>query len=308
MLLLAILPAAAMAIPSTETVLSTLAPEQGAEVAAYEVNIDSARLERLKKLNPIARFRHKNGLTTVNPSTGMIDSTLYIRSQHKRHIERVNRNDLRATFVPKGQWMVGGTINFNEWDTDNNNFLVLKNMNLQGHTFSGSPYIGYFVAKNLAVGGRYSYNRNYFYLGQFDLNLGEDFNISLSDLYYLGHKHQGSAFMRSYMPIGKSKIFGVFTELDATYSQTTSKNSTGTGQDYDGTYGVTHAVQLGFMPGLAVFMTDFVAAECSIGVMGLNYKWGDTRTNRVESGYSRGGGANFQFNLFSVNIGITFYL
>lgn len=236
------------------------------------------------------------------------DSTFYARSLRKRHIERVNRDDLRATFVPKGQWMAGGTINFQEWDTDNINMLVLKNMNIEGHTFSISPTVGYFVAKNLAIGGRYSYSRNYFYLGQFDLNLGEDFNISLEDLYYLGHTHKGSFFMRNYMPIGKSRIFGFFSEIAASYAQSTSKNSTGKGVDYDGSYEVTHALQLGFTPGLTAFFTDFAAAEVSIGVMGLNYKWGDMTTNQVESGRIRNGGANFKFNLFSVNIGIVFYL
>ena len=236
------------------------------------------------------------------------DSTLYARNLKKRHIERVNRDDLKATFIPKGQWMFGGTINFQEWDTDNIDMLVLKNMAIQGHTFSISPSVGYFVAKNLAVGARYNYSRNYFFLGQFDLNLGEDFNISLEDLYYLGHTHKGTVFMRNYMPIGRSKIFGFFSEIGASYAQSSAKNSTGRGTDYDGTFEKTHTIQLGFTPGMTAFFTDFAAAEVSIGVMGLNYKWGEATANQVETGTIRQGGANFKFNLFSVNIGMTFYL
>lgn len=236
------------------------------------------------------------------------DSTLYARNLKKRHIERVNRDDLKATFVPKGQWMAGGTINFQEWDTDNLDMLVLKNMAVEGHTFSISPSVGYFVAKNIAVGARYNYSRNYFFLGQFDLNLGEDFNISLEDLYYLGHTHKGTVFMRNYMPIGRSKIFGFFSEIGASYAQTAAKNSTGRGEDFDGSFEKSHTVQLGFTPGMTAFFTDFAAAEVSIGVMGLNYKWGDTMANQVDPGRIRQGGANFKFNLFSVNIGMTFYL
>lgn len=247
-------------------------------------------------------------IVAVTPATP--DSSLYARSLSKRHIERVNRDDLKATFIPKGQWMVGGTINFQQWDADSYDMLVLKNMQYNGYSFSGSPYFGYFVKNNLAVGGRYTYSRNNFELDQFDLNLGEDFNISLADLYYLGHRHQASAFIRNYMPIGRSKIFGFFAEVDATYAQTVSKNSTGRVEDktYDGTYRTTHAVQLGFMPGLTAFVTDFAAVECSIGVMGLNYKWGEATANRVETSKIHNGGANFQFNLFSVNLGMTFYL
>lgn len=238
------------------------------------------------------------------------DDTPYERSLKKRHIERVNRDDLKATFIPKGQWMVGGTINFQQWDTESLDMLVLKNMQYNAYTFSGSPYFGYFFKNNTAVGARYSYSRNNFELDQFDLNLGEDFNISLADLAYIGHRHQASAFIRNYMPIGKSKIFGFFTEIDATYAQNTSKNSTGLVEDktFDGTYLKTHSVQLGFMPGLTAFVHDFAAVECSIGVMGLDYKWGVATANRVENSKIKSGGANFKFNLFSVNIGMTFYL
>lgn len=238
------------------------------------------------------------------------DDTVYARSLKKRHIERVDRDALKATFIPKGQWMVGGTINYQQWDTESLDLLVLKNMQYNAYSFSGSPYFGYFVKNNLAVGGRYSYSRNNFQLDKFDLDLGEDFNISLADLNYIGHSHKASAFIRNYMPIGKSKIFGFFAEVDATYAQNTSKNSTGRVDEktYDGTYLKTHAIELGFVPGLTAFVTDFAAVECSIGVMGLDYKWGEATANRVEKSEIKSGGANFRFNLFSVNIGMTFYL
>ena len=233
---------------------------------------------------------------------------IWDRSQQKRKIERVPRESLKATFVPKGQWMIGGTVNFSEWDTDNYNWLVLKNVDIEGHTFSGSPYFGYFVANNLAIGGRYNYSRNYLYLGKFDLNLGEDFNIALEDIYYLGHTHTADFFVRPYLPIGKSNIFGAFCEIRAGYAHTTSKNSTGSGTEYDGSFTKTNTVQLQVCPGMAVFATDFLAVEASIGIMGIKYRWADQKTNQVETGRVRSGGANFRFNFLSINIGLTFYL
>lgn len=233
---------------------------------------------------------------------------LWDRSQKKRKIERVSRESLKSTFVPKGQWMVGGTVNFTEWDTDNYNLLVLKNVDFEGHIISGSPYFGYFVANNLCVGARYNYSRNYFYLGKFDLNLGEDFNIALEDLYYLGHSHTADIFMRPYLPIGRSNIFGAFCEIRAGYSHTTSKNSTGSGADYDGSFTKANTVQLQVCPGMTVFATDFLAVETSIDIMGFKYRWVDQKTNQVETGRVRSGGANFRFNFLSINIGLTFYL
>ena len=256
------------------------------------------------------------------PASMMYDSTRtaakpslyerYLERQDKkgRHIERVPREDLNATFIPKGQWMFGGSISFNEWDDDNLNYLVLKNIDFEGHTFGISPYFGYFFTKNMCVGGRFNYSRYYFNLGRFDLNLGEDFNISLSDLYYLEHDFDCSAFLRTYMPLGKSKVFGFFSEIDLTYGHAKGKNTTGvkgtTG--YEGTMEHVNSIQIGFCPGLTAFTTDFMAVECSIAVMGLQYKWKDQKTNQVENGKSRSGGANFKINLFSVNLGMTFYL
>ena len=240
--------------------------------------------------------------------SAMYDRYMQRQQMRGRHLQRVDRDALKAVFIPKGQWMMGGTINYQEWDTDNINLLVLKNMDIEGHTFSASPYFGYFVAHNLAVGARYNYLRNYFYLGDFDLNLGEDFNISLEDLYYLEHKHEVSAFLRTYMPLGRSNIFGFFGEIRGTYAYANGKNSTGRDTEFDGSYEHVHSVQLGFCPGMTAFVTDFMAVEASIGVMGLKYRWKDQKTNQVEKGSSKMGGANFKFNLFSVNLGMTFYL
>lgn len=230
------------------------------------------------------------------------------KMQERRKIKRVDRDMLRSVFIPKGEWLLGGTINYQEWDTENINILVLKNIDFEGHVFSATPYFGYFVANNLAIGGRYNYHREYFYLGKFDLNLGEDFNISLEDLYLLQHTHEASIFMRNYMSLGKSNIFGVFGEVRASYARSTGKNTTGSGTEYDGSYGHTNTISLSICPGMTVFATDFLAAEASIDIMGLKYRWRDQTTNRVENGSSRSGGANFKFSLLSINLGLTFYL
>lgn len=237
----------------------------------------------------------------------------------KRHIQRVERGAMKTVFIPKGMWMTGATVNFRSWDNENQNLLVLKDLNMDGHTFGISPAIGYFVGNNIALGVRYNYSRNYFYLGNLDINLGEDFNISLDDLYYLEHKHSGSFFVRTYMSLFGSKLMGFFSEVRATYSHASGKNSTGRRDDdldvntLDGTYEKVNTVQLGFTPGVCCFITNYAAVEASIGVLGVDYKWSKYKnlhpgSTEYEYGKSRSGGANFRFNLFSINIGMTFYL
>ena len=269
-------------------------------------NVPDSVIARAVRLGVMQALQEQQGKQEIQPRPDYLKT--WDRMQERRKIKRVDRDIMRAVFIPKGQWMMGTTFNYQEWDTDNINLLVLKNMDVEGHTFSVSPYFGYFFANNLAVGARYNYHRDYFFLGKFDLNLGEDFNISLEDLYYLGHTHEATAFLRTYMALGRNNIFGFFSEIRATYAHTVAKNTTGKGVDFDGSYERAHALQLTFCPGMAVFVTDFMAAEASIGVMGLKYKWKNQTTNRVEEGKSRSGGANFKFNLFSINLGMTFYL
>ena len=124
----------------------------------------------------------------------------------------------------------------------------------------------------------------------------------------LAEKYEASGFFRSYIPVGRSKIFGLFNEVRLTYGYAQGKNSTGSGVTYDGTYQTTHNLEIGFAPGVTAFITDFAAAEVSMGIMGFDFKWVDQKTNQVETGKRRTSSGNFKINLFSINIGMTFYL
>ena len=241
----------------------------------------------------------------------------YEQNLQKRHIQRIDRSEMKATFIPNGLWMCGATVNYREWENENENLLVLKNLNMDGHILSCSPYVGYFVTNNLALGLRYNYSRYYFSLANLDLNLGEGLNIDLEDLYYLEHKHEVSFFMRNYMPLFGSKILGAFAEVRATYSHANGKNSSGRRTEsintLDGTYETVNKIQLGVSPGLCIFVTNFAAVETSIGVLGVDYRWSSFKnvhpnSTEYEYGKNHSGGANFKFNIFTVNIGMTFYL
>lgn len=261
-----------------------------------------------------------NGYATVSAQDSLqVHDNGFQRFQAKRKIQRIDRSELKATFIPKGTWMAGLAANYHEWDNENLNFLVLKNLDLKAHMLSVSPATGYFVSDNLAIGLRYNYSRQFFDLGSLELSLGEDLNINLKDLYYIEHKHEAAVFMRYYMPLFGSKIIGGFAEARLSYANANGKNTTGVRDEandintLDGSYSTTHGLTLGVSPGLSVFVTDFLAVESSIGIMGVNYQWTNYKNlhpgaTEYEQGKSNHGGANFKFNIFSVNIGLTFYL
>ncbi len=225
----------------------------------------------------------------------------------KRAIERIDRDVQKAVFIPKGTWMVGGSVSYSEHDESNLNFLIMKDVEGKGYNFSVSPYLGYFFRDNIAAGFRFTYNRDYLDLGNMDINLG-DITLSFDDLYYLEHKYEATGFLRTYIPIGRSKIFGLFNEARLTYGYGKGKNSTGSGTTYDGTFQTVQNLQIGFAPGLTAFITNWSAVEVSVGVMGFDFKWIDQQSNQIEEGSMRTSSGNFKINLFSINIGMTFYI
>ena len=199
--------------------------------------------------------------------------------KRERKIKRIDRGVQEKVFIPKGQWLAGGSVSYS-----------------------------YFFADNMAAGFRFAYNRTYLDMPNLQLNLGDDLNISLEDLYYLQHRYDVSGFLRTYMPIGNSKIFGLFNELRLSYGYSTGKNSTGSGTEYDGTFEKANHLQIGIAPGLTAFVTNYAAVEVSMDIMGFDFKWQDQKTNQVETGKRRTSSGNFKIDLFSINIGMTFYL
>lgn len=220
----------------------------------------------------------------------------------------IRRGATKALFIPKGQWMVGGQIGWNQWNSENLNLFMLTDLNLQGHTFSAGPCLGYFFSKNMAAGLRFSYKRNYINVGSLGLSLGDALNFGLSDIGYLQHNYKSTAFMRSYIPIGESKIFGLFGELQLNYTFSEGKSGVGVGESRTEVYECAHSLGIGLGGGLVVFLTDFAAAEVMLNVGGYDFKWGEQNINNVEQGSHNSSGANYRLDLFSLKFGVTFYL
>ncbi len=226
----------------------------------------------------------------------------------RRIVERYEPSAEKSLFVPKKTWMGGFTISYSERSTENMNITVLKDLNLDTYNFGVSPFVGYFVADNQAVGVRFNYTRTKIDLAKLHLSLGEDFNINLDNIYYLQNSYDAAAFWRIYMPIAKSKIFAIFNDARLGYAYSESKNSTGVGTEYTGSYTVGHNIMLGIAPGLTAFVTNNAAVEVSMGLMGVDFGWVDQKTNQVYEGSTRTASGRFKIDLLSLNLGMVIYL
>lgn len=222
--------------------------------------------------------------------------------------ERINRGIVKRTFVPKGQWFFGGTCSYSEMNQDNYKFLVLKDWNGNGYQLAIKPFFGYMVRDDLGVGATFAYERSLFKVDNLNINLNEDLSFQISDYYILEHIYTASFFMRLFMNIEESKRFGLFNDVKLMFGGGQGKYINGKGDLLEGTYQTIFKMGLIYSPGIAVFINDYAAVEASVGVLGLQMKQVDQKTNNVHTGSFKTSSANFKIDLFSIGLGFSIYL
>lgn len=124
--------------------------------------------------------------------------------------------DTHNLFVPRGQWIFGGTASYSTHSNETYRFLVVEGIESKGYTFKVSPMIAYALRDNMAIGGRFIYSRSLLKLDKADLNLGgedSDLNFEVNDYYSLRHSYSVAVIWRQYIPLGRNKRFALFNEM-----------------------------------------------------------------------------------------------
>ncbi len=212
-------------------------------------------------------------------------------------------------FVPKGQWIFGGTASYSTHTNRDYDFLVIEGINSEGYTFRVSPFLAYAVRNNMAVGARFIYSRTLLRVDDADVNMGDEdtgVNLSVNGYYVLRHTYEGAVTWRNYIPLGRSKRFAIFTDMQLSAGGIQGKYADG--QPVRGTYETGYSFGLGVSPGLVAFATNNMAIEVSVGVMGISYSHVHQVHNQVTSGNRSTSNMNFKVNLFSIGLGMAFYL
>lgn len=212
-----------------------------------------------------------------------------------------------GVFVPKGQWIAGSSVSYSEHTENNYDFFVVEKINADGYTFKVSPLFGYAIKDNMAIGMRVKYGRTFVKMDETQVSIGDD-NFDISNIYQLQHSYSAMAILRNYIPLGSSKRFALFSETQLEFGGSQSKVSNGKGESLTGTYSTSKDLSFGVAPGLVAFVNNYTAIEVSVGVLGLNFSKKNQVTNQVETGEQSSTSANFMINLFSIGLGIAFYL
>lgn len=219
-------------------------------------------------------------------------------------------------FVPRGQWIFGGTASYSTHTNKDYNFLVISNINSEGYTVKVSPMIAYAPWKNMSVGVRFGYSRSLLCIDSGSLSFGDaetGVNINVDYYHQIKHSYTGTLFWRPYIPLGHSNRFAIFAEVQLNASGGRSKIVAEDGvidgmQNYRGSYANSFGMSLALQPGIVAFVTNNTALELSIGVFGIGYERVKQLRNQIDDGTYSSTDMNFKVNLLSIGFGVSFYL
>ena len=222
--------------------------------------------------------------------------------------QEVSRGLKQHTFVPKGQWIVGGMISYSQQESKKYQFLIIDGISGNGYSFNVSPMFSYMIADNMGLGGRFAYNRSLIKLNSADINLSEGMNFQVGDIYNLSHTYTGMVVLRNYISIGNNMRFALFNETQLQVSGGQSKLVSGVGESITGAYETNFSVGINLAPGVTAFVNDFMAVELNVGLLGFHYTKTHQVTDQVYEGSTSSTSASFQINLFSIGLGLAFYI
>ena len=255
---------------------------------------------------------------------GAVTLTMQAAGREKKPVEPFDRGIGKSSsvFIPAGTVGAGASFSYNSYSFGNGmndtgyQMLFSLIQNFQGNlmSFGIAPQVSYFIRDNLAVGARFDYDRSSLGLGNLDLSLSDALSLTVGNFNYLKQSYTGAVTLRNYIPFGQSKRFAMFTELRLTggYGQSESYKA---GFDEvleepykTGTYQDIYQFEVGVVPGISAFVTNEVALEVSVGLLGFNYQKVEQVTNRVERSEMERNGVNFKINLLAINFGLSFYI
>lgn len=222
--------------------------------------------------------------------------------------EHFKRNLEQVSFIPKGQWLTGVSVGYEQSDQSKYQFLIIENINGDSYSFKVSPMVQYCFKDNLTAGARFSYKRMNTKIGNADLILGSDDNLNVDNFNMVTENYYGTALFRNYISMGRSMRFGFFNEIQLQLGGGHSRLLYGSGNDLTGTFERNYSINIGLTPGVVMFLNNYSAIEVNVGVLGFGYSHTKATTDKVYVAHRTTQKANFKINLFSISFGVAFYL
>lgn len=230
-----------------------------------------------------------------------------------RKARRIDRQiNSGSIFGYKGEYMFGVTASYGTLTSEESNFWVyLDNINIDGTLTTVKPFVGYFYRDNRCLGARFGYQYIDGNLGNIDLDLGEqnDISLNLSGMRLRNDSYSLSLFHRSYIAVDAKGQFGLFAEIEAMAQLGNGEFINGSGDTPKYTRSENMKLELGFNPGVAVYIFPSVCTTVSIGLGGLKYtsiQQYDDAGNKI--GSRDASKMQFKLNIANINFGMVLHL
>lgn len=226
--------------------------------------------------------------------------------------KRMDREIGKIKYAYRGEVILGLTASYGTLTSEETDYmLILDNINVDGSVTSIKPFFGYFYRDNNCIGARFGYLHIDGTLGNADLDLGEknDISFSVSDMALSSNLYSFGLFHRSYAGLDPKGRFGLFAELELSYSGGSSYFAYKSGDEVKYTESDTDKIALSFNPGMAVYIFPNVCGTLSFGLGGVQYvsvKQYDR--DGVRTGSRTASKMRFRLNLAEINIGLTIHL
>lgn len=228
--------------------------------------------------------------------------------------------DTKTPSMPKGLWVAGINVSYAQQANDAYSFFIVDAMNLEVNSLNVSPMVHYVFANNQSIGVRFAYKRNKFDLQNLDIYLMPElksmlFGENTPRYKYQNHSYMGYLSYRYYVGMGGSnKRLLFFNEVQAGFGGGEQREDTGWNDDKTGyrtgTFTETLNFRLGLAPGATFFVTNVLAIEVQLGLLGYEFKkitqFGTNRTD--EKVTRRTSNISTRFDFLSIAFGTTFYL
>lgn len=224
----------------------------------------------------------------------------------ERNFGRYDRGLYNYLFIPRGSWAFGLTASYGEFSSEDVQILsVLSDFDFKGKMYSIKPSVSYFFRSNQSIGFILDYTRGEANLGSLRVDIDDDLNFNIHDVSYYSESYTMSVAYRNYVGLGREKRFAVFNEVALAFGSGSARFKRYYNDELRDTRTTTTKASLNFSPGLCVFIQDNVAFNISFGVFGLKLQKDRQRTNGQDEGSRVSSGANFRFNIFNINFGLS---
>lgn len=153
----------------------------------------------------------------------------HAQEHFKRDLEQVR-------FVPKGQWITGVSVSYEQSNNKNYQFFIFEKVTGDSYAFKVSPMLLYAFKDNLAAGGRFRYQRSRTRIDQGSLILDSETHFDSDNLFLITSNYFGTAVFRNYISLGNNRRFGFFNETQLELGGGQSKISDHSGENLTGTF------------------------------------------------------------------------